>query len=605
MRPGAGVLRAGGLLAAVLALVAPVVMRAAAEAPLPERADVVVLGSEPEAIAAAVAAAETGAATVLVSEDRRLGGLFVLGALNVLDVRTSPVPYQRGLFERWWREVGGRGAFDPDRAERAFAGLLAQAGVTVRLGVRDLRPTLDGGRVAGAAWRDGGVSAGQLIDGDADLRYAVAAGARASVGWESFGEEARMADTLVFGIDGVDWTALQEAARVRGPAWARVNEAVAWGAFGGVPAAYPPADPRVRLRGLNLGRDDEGRVWANALLIHGVDPFDAASRAEARSRAAAEAEPAVAWLATRLPGFEEARLGAVAERLYVRETRHLDAACVLDAGHLLDNVTGPADVAVGGYPLDLQPLGRQQQGVVFGTPELYGVPLCVSVPRHGPAGLWAVGRSVGYDPVAHTSARVVPLGMAVAEGVGVAAALAQDRGLDPRVAVRDAELLAELRATLRSRGAYLPEPRARPPVGPRDHPHYASFRALLARGLASGGYDNDPDLDGAMPVRAHLYALANVSKRFAFEPTVAYALVGAYAGLRGAADATVAATLQRAAACRLDLPCPAEATTDALAAAGLWPEGVPRRGPLSRGEVYALAHRIAAGTSPSVVTAER
>ena len=35
--------------------------------------------------------AESGAATVLVSEDPRLGGLFVLGALNVLDVRSTPV----------------------------------------------------------------------------------------------------------------------------------------------------------------------------------------------------------------------------------------------------------------------------------------------------------------------------------------------------------------------------------------------------------------------------------------------------------------------------------------------------------------------------------
>lgn len=611
MRLGAQVLRAA-VVAALLTLVASAATWAAAEAPLPERADVVVLGSEPEAIAAAVAAAETGAATVLVSEDSRLGGLFVLGALNVLDVRTTPVPYQRGLFERWWREVGGLGAFDPDRAERSFARLLDGAGVTVRLGVRELRPTLDGSRVVGAEWRGGGVSASQLIDGDADLRYAVAAGARASVGWERFGEDARMADTLVFGIDGVDWAALRAAARSRGPDWARVDDVVAWGAFGGVPASYPTADPQLRLRGLNLGRDADGRVWANALLIHGVDPFDAASRADARSRAAAEAERVVAWLATRLPGFEGARLGAVAERLYVRESRHLDAACVLDADHLLDNVTGPADVAVGGYPLDLQPLGRQQQGVVFGTPEIYGVPLCVSVPRDGPAGLWAVGRSAGYDPVAHTSTRVVPLGMAVAEGVGVAAALAQARGLDPRAAADDAELLAAVRATLRSRGAYLPEPRARPPVGPRDHPHYHAFRALLARGLAAGGYDNEPDLDGAIPIQAHLYALANVSKRFAFEPSVAFALVDAYAGLQGTADATVVATLQRAAACRLDLPCPAEATAEALAAAGLWPLDVPRQGPLTRGEVYALAHRIAAlahriaeGASAAAVTAER
>ena len=566
----------------------------------PSGADVVVLGSEPEAIAAAVAAAEEGARTVLLSEDPRLGGLFTLGALNVLDLRTSPVPYQQGLFGRWWRAVGGDGAFDPDRAEDVFARLLDRAGVTVRLGLRDLAVTHGGGRVAGAAWRGGAVRANQVIDGDADLDHAVGAGARADVGWERFGVPLRMADTLVFRIDGLDWPALRAAAARRGRGWARVDERVAWGHFGGVPAAYPPADPAMRLRGLNLGRDDDGGVWANALLIHGVDPFDAASREGALTRAAREAERVVTWLAERLPGFEDARLGAVAERLYVRETRHLRAACVLDADHLLDHVRGPGDVALGGYPLDVQSLTPDDDGFVFGTPEAYGVPLCVAVPRDGPAGLWAVGRSAGYDPVAHASARVVPLGMAVAEGVGVAAArLATRPDPDPRTAVGDAAFLAEVRRTLRTRGAYLPEAGQLPPAGPSDHPHFRAFRTMLGRGLAVGGYDNDPRLDAEVPVLAHLYLLANVAHRFAFAPEVAHALVAAYGGLAGPADAERVATVHHAAVCRLTSVCPPSASAEALAEAGLWPTDVARAGPLTRGESYALAALLARRVSPA------
>ena len=45
----------------------------------------------------------------------------------------------------------------------------------------------------------------------------------------------------------------------------------------------PPRDwfRRLRLRGLNLGRDAAGGVWVNALLIFGVDPFDAFVQADA------------------------------------------------------------------------------------------------------------------------------------------------------------------------------------------------------------------------------------------------------------------------------------------------------------------------------------
>jgi hypothetical protein len=506
------------------------------------------------------------------------------------------------LFGRWWRSVGGEGAFDPDRAEDAFARLLDQAGVTVRLGLRDLHVTHAGGRVVGAAWAGGEVRATQAIDGDADLDHAVAAGARADVGWERFGVPLRMADTLVFRIDGLDWPALRAAAAARGRDWARVDARVAWGPFGGVPAAYPALDPNLRLRGLNLGRDDDGGVWANALLIHGVDPFDAGSRADALARAAREAERAVTWLAERLPGFEDARLGAVADRLYVRETRHLHATCVLNADHLLDHVRGPGDVALGGYPLDVQSLTPEDDGFVFGTPAAYGVPLCVAVPADGPVGLWAVGRSAGYDPVAHASARVVPLGMAVAEGVGVAAArLATRPAPDPRGAVRDAAFLSEVRRTLRTRGAYLPEARERPPAGPTDHPHFAAFRTMLGRGLAVGGYDNEPRLDAEIPVRAHLYLLANVAHRFAFAPDVAHALVAGYGGLGGPADAARVATVHHAAACRLTSSCPASASVEGLAAADLWPDDVARTGPLTRGESYALAVRLVRHVVPADV----
>src|SRR5690606_6312480 len=117
--------------------------------------DVLVYGSEPEAISAAVAAAEEGARVALVTPDQRLGGLFVLGELNVLDLKTQPRDYQLGLFDRWWRRVGRREAFDVERAEAAFEALVVEAGVTVYRAVTDPRPLLVApGAVAGIEFAD-------------------------------------------------------------------------------------------------------------------------------------------------------------------------------------------------------------------------------------------------------------------------------------------------------------------------------------------------------------------------------------------------------------------------------------------------------------------
>ena len=547
--------------------------------------DVIVVGSEPEAISAAVAAAESGAKTLLLSEDERLGGLFVLGQLNVLDLRTQPVNLQQGLFARWWEMVGNGHSFDVERAEAAFTRLLADAGVVVRLGTEPLRPVVTAGRVTGVAAGNLAYPAVQVIDGTAAMEFAAAAGAPYSVGFSSIGLDERMVDTLVFRIEGVDWERLQAGIRTRGRSYASVDDRVAWGHFGGYPAAYQPKTWGLRLRGLNLGLQDDGTVLVNALLIHGIDPFDPHSLAAGRARAEAEAPRIVEYLAKELPGFENATYAGAAPRLYIREDRHLEAECVLSVDDVLDNRVTELDVAAGGYPLDVQVLTQFDSGYVFGAPDIYGVRLCVAVPLE-PENLWVVGKSAGYDPIAASSARVVPFGMNVAEAVGVAAATAANRGLSPRELAADESLVSLVRERLTARGAYLPPVAARQPVGPSGHPHYRAYRLMLSRGLAVGGYDNDPDLDEPVSQLSYLYLLSNVLERFFGDPLGGQQLVAQVGLPEGALSRSEAQELTRLAACHLGR-CP----DGPIAAIGTGIAVVDEE-QLTRGEAYAMAAEL-------------
>src|SRR5690625_1125196 len=63
--------------------------------------DVVVLGSEPEAIAAAVAASQEGASVLLATHDERLGGLLITCEINLLDVRTRLVNVPQEVIYSW------------------------------------------------------------------------------------------------------------------------------------------------------------------------------------------------------------------------------------------------------------------------------------------------------------------------------------------------------------------------------------------------------------------------------------------------------------------------------------------------------------------------
>jgi FAD dependent oxidoreductase len=556
--------------------------------------DVIVVGSEPEAISAAVAASESGAKTMLITEDPKLGGLFVMGQMNSLDLRTEPFNYQQGLFLRWWEMVGKGHSFDVQQAKGAFEELLVAAGVEVHLGSSNITPIMDGNNVIGVeadeALGHKNFYAKHFIDGTADMDFATDAGATSTFGFNGLGFNARMVDTLVFRIDGVDWPTLQRGIRSKGKDYAVVDTHVAWGHFGGYPAKYDAIEEGIRLRGLNLGQQDDGTVLVNALLIYGITPYDAASVADGFARAEREAPRIIDYLKRELPGFQNAHYGGVADKLYIRETRHLNAECTLTTDDLLDNRVTDFAVAAGGYPLDVQTLTPYDDGYVYGKPDIYGVELCVNVPLET-ENLWVVGKSAGFDAVAASSARVVPFGMALAEAVGVAAAYGSQREESPRVLVNDKAVIDDIRAALKERGAYLPEVEDRDPVGPFEHPYYRDYRLMLSRGLAVGGYNNEPRLDEPMKAISYVYLLSNVAQRFFNNDEIGPELVATYQNSGSPLSPALALTITQDAACRAGV-C-VDKTWEALIENGLAPESFPPAEPLTRGEMYALAARIA------------
>ena len=553
---------------------------------------VIVLGSEPEAIVAAISAAESGAKTLLISSDNRLGGLFVEGMLNMLDLRTQPYNYQGGLFKRWWDLVGGSSSFDVSEAEQAFRVLLEQAAVDVKLDSGPMRLEIDRDQRVLGVWVDSDLYlANQVIDGTSEMSLAAAAGVNYTLGFNSVGLNARMADTLVFRIIDVDWEELTQEIRLRGPNYANSDANAAWGHFGGYPAAYESLDPNLRLRGLNLGRQHDGSILVNALLIHGLDPFSPDSLRTGRNRASTEAGRVVRYLSRGIPGFQKAQLAGVADRLYLRDTRHLEAMCKLTINDIIDNRVTPFDVVTGGYPLDVQPLSQFDSGFVFGTPEIYGARLCVTVPNNLD-GIWVVGKSVGFDPIAASSARVVPFGMALGEAVGLAASKASSENLTPHMILKNIVAQQEIRSELLTRGAVLPPLHDKSPLGPRSHPNYQAYRLLLSRGLAVGGYDNDPNLDEPMSALNYLYLLSNIGTRFLNNSLLGRDLLNPYGTSERSLTPKLALEITQLAAC-IATSCPLQSTEKPLPDLNLMIFDLHLSNPISRGQMYQLAVTIA------------
>ncbi|WP_426454247.1 FAD-dependent oxidoreductase [Paenibacillus sp. S-38] len=461
--------------------------------------DVVVIGSEPEGIAAALAAAREGQRTLLVDEKAEIGGLFTLGELNSLDLNLSPDGrlLNKGIFEEFYGSIGRRTSFDTKRAGEVFRSkLAAEPNLTVRLRAGDIRPIAGHAKVRAleVTGSEGPeyITAGMYIDATADADAAYDAGAAFTFGQEDFrGSRETMCATLVFELQNVDWKKVQEVQRQDGDPNTGADAYSAWG----YPQmkAYRPADHGIRVRALNLGRQEDGRVLVNALQLLGVDGTNPEQRKAAMERGKREL-PSVIRFMHALPGLKQAELTRTASSLYIRETRHLVGEYRLTLEDVLENRDFPDRIAFGSYPVDIQ-RSRWGPDLIIGNPAQFAVPLRSLIPK-GWTNLLVASRSASYDSLAHGSARVVPLGMSAAEGAGLAAAYANRSGLTLQDLAHDPKQVhaSRIQARLNDKGAGLA------PIPPykddtRSHWAFPGVKWLRDRAVISGGYKNDYRLD--------------------------------------------------------------------------------------------------------------
>lgn len=491
--------------------------------------DVIVVGSDPEGIAAALSAARNGMKTLLLSKDSTPGGLYTLGALNFIDVPETRdgTLLVGGIYEEFVNAVGGSG-FDIVNAANVFNDMLtAEDNLTVRYGAKFQEPVMNGNTVTGVTVLEEGdmlvtYNAPYIIDATQDGDVAAAAGAPYTYAGEDIGERDReMGVTLVFRVSGVNWDSMCRYLTIKRGIGEIFNKSTsmgvsgntAWG-FSDEGYAYEPSDEAMRLRGFNMAKQDNGDVLVNALLIFDVDPLDEASREEGIARAKAELENIIPYLQDEFWGFGDCELAGTAEDLYVRESRHITCEYNLTIDDVLENRDQDDRIAVTSYPVDVQPTKTQTYGTVVGYPDQYAVGYKSLVPQDVD-GLLVVGRAAGYTSLAAGSARIVPTGMACGEAAGVAVAVAKAQSATPRDLVDDDAAIAEIQEKLTAQGAKLDHTQTHEEV--MDHWAYPGVKVLRSLGVLDGGYDNNYYLDDTITMNRYQNMVNNAVKKAGFE----------------------------------------------------------------------------------------
>ena len=185
------------------------------------------------------------------------------------------------------------------------------------------------------------------------------------------------------------------------------------------------------------GTDD---VWWLAVEVetNGLDGIDLA-QAERDGRALVWR--GVAALREHVPGFARANVSGTGPHIGIRETRHAATVAPLREADLVAGSKPDDAVALGGWPMEIHHGPGRTEYRPIGGDGVYGIGQG-ALRSADFDNLWFGGRTLGADPAAFASARVMGTAFATGHAAGIAAA-------------RDGGSAASIRAELVRQGARL------------------------------------------------------------------------------------------------------------------------------------------------------
>ncbi len=455
--------------------------------------DVIVIGGEPEGVAAAVSAARNGSTVLLVDYRSKLGGLLTVSEMNVLDLvkNHSNEEISQGIFKEFHKMIGSTLTADIDLSTKALHTLVSnEPNITLKLNTTVVNAEVVDGFIKNVTLNDGSTqtsfTATNFIDATADADFSTLVGVPYTYGNEDIGKpDTKMAVTLMMHFENVNWDRMRNY--VNNKKIATVYNDVAWG-FWAFVESYEEGEPNTNLRGLNVGRDKSGDVYINALQIFNVNGVDYTEKAKAIEVGKRETVNVLNWLRKELPGFENATIADYPKELYVRETRHIEPLYKLSIVDVFENKDQWDKIAFGGYPVDMQATDKNSPNLIVVNPNQYAIPFRSIVPVNI-KNLLVTSKASGYESLAAGSARVIPTGMAVGEAGGLASSIATKNGVNFHEMSENKELITLLQGTLRTNGAYLPE------VSYLSFPYqnatyYEDMKELYTRGFLHLDYSN-------------------------------------------------------------------------------------------------------------------
>ena len=393
--------------------------------------DVIVVGSGPAGIGAAITAGKNGAKTLLIESCGRVGGISTAGMMShftgrcgsklyfeILDRAAKKNPFDRGERKR---------SIDPELLTLTYIEMLEEAGVDILLYTTFCDVTMEEQRVTGILChgKDGFslYEAKVVIDASGDGDVAEKSGAEYIKGRETDGK--MQPATLMFKVAGVD---TERAVLLGSFESTHQTEKGELQALAKAHIPYPAGHLLVYRTTL------PGIITCNMTNCTEIDGTSAEDLTRAEIVCRSQMPAIVNYLREFVPGFERCFIISAGSMMGIRETRHFRGEYVLNEQDILEARVFDDWVVRGAhFNFDVHNLtgaGLDKTGIQhkWTQPKGYTIPYRCLLPTEV-EGLLLAGRNISGTHMAHSNYRVMPICVGIGEAAGTAAAMTDDARL--------------------------------------------------------------------------------------------------------------------------------------------------------------------------------
>lgn len=413
--------------------------------------DVLVVGSGPGGLAAALAAARAGVSVTLVERFGCFGGnITVVGVEGFAWYRHEATVEAGGIGWEFEERAKAMGAAVPESQSLSYEldsegfklvadRLVEEAGIHAMLHRQFVAPIMDGNAIRGIiveskAGREA-ILAARVIDatGDADVAH------RAGAPTFKTPVEQMQAASVMFHLAGVDKKAFMAGVRSDPQTYSDWStgewqietsgkEDQMFSPFLGKPFAQAIRDGIIpahlnTISGTWGALHDTGELtYMNLIHLAGCDGTDPDSMTRFEIEGRRQSMLAIEALRRYTPGCEGARLRNFGMSIGIRDTRKIDAAYNMTESDVRNE--GRFEDTIGIYPEFIDGYGVL---ILPTTGRYMHVPYRSLLPK-GVENLLVAGRAIGGDRIAHAATRNMACCAVAGQGAGVAAALAVKSG---------------------------------------------------------------------------------------------------------------------------------------------------------------------------------